>query len=722
MGKSFNIGKGDRVVIEGVEYALHRMLRRGQGAPDETAYFQFENLWDGEVRNLSEADFLALYSAGKVRLLTPTERITDRTPEPGEDERDAARLAKAQRRLHYIQAFDAAPFSRSTKKLKDFSARTAAQLGDSHPPSAGALRRWIKDRGVPGHRYLNEMGDRHPRGRRPSRLDPRALQILKEEAAIFADITVSAQDIWDAVTVRIAEENRQVSGDPSGPMHRPARSTVWLYLQRNMTYEMAEARWGAHEARRKFGVLRGSMHAEHILDVGAIDHTTLDWVIIDDVNLQPIGRPWLTVLLDSCSRYPLGFHLGWRGASVEAVMACLRHAARPKTYVRERYPHIKNEWLAFGQVRTLVVDQGLEFMGTSLEDAAATLGMSISPAPVRTPEWKGQMERHFGTANTGLVHKAPGGIPFKPQQLKAVGLDPEKHAVLTLSEAEALIHEWFIDVYARREHRELGAPPAKVWLDRTKMDPIDFSRDLSVLDRACTALRRGTLTIEGVSFLGLKYRSEAVANLRLELTRDRPALETRRGGLQVLVKYHPEDLSRVWIWSPVRGDYVELPCITPRYAQGLSEHLHQHLRAWTKASNRAFQSEGEMCAARVALRQRMEALVPKRVRDRRRLQRFRDAERRAQADLVRVQEVDVDTPPRLSAGGALVPIAVHRADGAVEPRAPLGPRKQTRAKKAKGAVSERLVETGPAATPLGEEDWDRAIAEARRRREARHAS
>jgi putative transposase len=722
MRLSFNINKGDRALIDGVEYVLHRMIGATPGALDRgDDDFQFEELRTGRIRIFPKAEFLSHYEAGKVRLLTPTERLTDRTPEPGEDEGDPKRLAKARRRLGYLKAYDAEPCSLSTAKLQQFIRRIGLQLGDPAPPSAGAVRRWLRQRGVPGQRFLNEMLDRHPRGRRPVRLEPRVQQIVAEEARKFADIQVSPQDVWDKVVTRVEAENLAVGSAPKTPMRAPARSTVWEHLKRNLTYDIAEARWGAGEARRRFSVIRGSMQADALLDIATIDHTILDWVLIDEVTGQPIGRPRLSVMLDSCSRYPLGFNLGWRDASVEAVMACLRHAVRPKGYVRERYPHIKNEWLAYGLPRTLKVDQGLEFMGSSLDDAAATLGFSIEPAPVRTPEWKGQIERFFGTANTGLFHKAPGGVPFKPHQLKALGLDPEASAVLTLSEAEAFIHEWFIDVYARRVHRELGAAPAKVWLDHLRTDPIELARDLSVLDRACTAIKGATLTREGVSFMGLKYRSEAVAQLRLELTQALPAAETQRGGISAPIKYQPEDLGRVWIWSTARRDYVELPCTTPKYAQGLSEHLHHHLRGWARAENRAFQSEGEMCAARVALRERMDALVPKRVRDRKRLQRLRHREREAQADLVRMCEFDeAPASPRVP-GGALVPIATHRADGTVEPRAPLGGRKQPRSGRSM-AGDERFVSAGPAPTPFSQEDWNGAIAEARRRRETDRAS
>src|SRR5690606_10206131 len=120
-----------------------------------------------------------------------------------------------------------------------------------------------------------------------------------------------------------------------------------------------------------------------------------------------------------------------------------------KTYLKERYPEIEHEWLAYGQPREILVDQGLEFVGTSFEDICADLGMSIRIAPVRTPEYKGQIERFLGTMNRQACHPLHGSVPGKPQALQSLGIDPEKDAIFFLSELKALIHKWVVDVYAR---------------------------------------------------------------------------------------------------------------------------------------------------------------------------------------------------------------------------------------------------------------------------------
>ena len=42
-------------------------------------------------------------------------------------------------------------------------------------------------------------------------------------------------------------------------------------------------------------------------------------------------------------------------------MQALLHAVSPKTYVKEKYSSVVNEWYAYGLPELLVVDNGKEF-------------------------------------------------------------------------------------------------------------------------------------------------------------------------------------------------------------------------------------------------------------------------------------------------------------------------------------------------------------------------
>ena len=120
-----------------------------------------------------------------------------------------------------------------------------------------------------------------------------------------------------------------------------------------MNFERARRRYGAKEAARRFKSIKGSLQADRLLDLAIMDHTDVDCWVIDDVTHQPIGRPRITFLIDSCSRYPLGFHIGWKSAGLEAALACLRHALPKKVNLKAKYPEIEHEWLAYGHDRAI---------------------------------------------------------------------------------------------------------------------------------------------------------------------------------------------------------------------------------------------------------------------------------------------------------------------------------------------------------------------------------
>lgn len=656
MSGGFNLEPGDRIIIDGLEQVMDRMVPAlRDGDPDD---IQFEDR-AGRRSIYSEVDFVELYNAGKVRILTRTERVGDRAPE------ESKATARAHRRLKYLKAFDADPVSKSEAPLNAFIKQVAADIGDENPPSTGSLRRWIRGRGEPGNRRLREMTERYRPG--PGRrLRPFVEEKLAQHLERYWDSPrVTPKEVWTRVVAEIGDRN---TGLPYAAEHRIpciAYSTVWRRCQKEMTYERARRRFGQKEAARRFKSIKGSMEVTRLLDLAIMDHTEVDCWVIDDVTLQPIGRPRITFLIDSCSRYPLGFSIGWKSAGLEAAIACLRHALPKKTGLKARYPEIEHEWLAYGQPREILVDQGLEFVGTSFEDICADLGMSIRIAPVRTPEYKGQIERFLGTMNRQAFHRLQGSAPGKPQTLQSLGIDPEKDAIFFLSELEAAINKWVVDIYARETHRALNAAPAQVWQTRRKTDPIELCPDLSTLNASCSKVVKRVLTRSGIELNNLTYRSEAVSELLQDLVPRSRTRNTSSHGVAVKVKYHPADLGQIYVWNEEKGAYVRLPCTKPDYANGLSEHYHGKLREWAKETNRAFSTDFEMCRARVELYELMDTIAADRVRDRKRLQRLRHPERQLLADRVQMRNVDgpTDAPHDLDATEVLIEPLRNRVDG-----------------------------------------------------------
>jgi putative transposase len=60
-----------------------------------------------------------------------------------------------------------------------------------------------------------------------------------------------------------------------------------------------------------------------------------------------LGRLTLTYCLDTATRYPLGYYLGFEPPSYLTAMECLHHAIRPKEDVRQLHG-AAHAWLAYG--------------------------------------------------------------------------------------------------------------------------------------------------------------------------------------------------------------------------------------------------------------------------------------------------------------------------------------------------------------------------------------
>ena len=166
--------------------------------------------------------------------------------------------------------------------------------------------------------------------------------------------------------------------------------------------------------------------------------------MIDDRDNLPLGRLTLTHCLDTATRYPLGYYLGFEPPSYLTVMECLHHAIRPKDDVRKQYG-TEHEWLAYGIPATLVIDNGKEFIGRDLEDACLLLGIVLQYTPVRTPQFKAGVERMFGSLNTMFFHALPGTTFSNPANA-ATTTAPNKPVSISVKWTRCSISSWWISM------------------------------------------------------------------------------------------------------------------------------------------------------------------------------------------------------------------------------------------------------------------------------------
>lgn len=622
-----NLQVGRKLVVRGRACAVLNQIHTDTGE----RLIQFMADDDHSVFRLSQADFNAAYNEGAVVWSDHLAHAADKLAEFDEPvgAPSSPRYFSRNVRRWFCEQFDACPVSKSDASLMAWASSIAPQCPDQPLacPSPGAIRDWLRSRGMPGKRRPKYMGDRLVPCASP-RLAPEIEQSLSTAAEPFwSDRRVTVKDVFATVAVDVHEMNRVRTSRGLPELKRPGLSTIRRRLTRHADYDRTRSRQGAKVAKM-FKPLRAGVEPTRILETVIIDSTIVDCHVIDDVNFVPVGRPWLTVAIDVYSRCILAAHLSFTPPSLETAMATLRQVCTEKSSLAAKYPNIPHVWPAFGVPETVLVDNSWEQSGGSFRDACADVGIAVKWAPVKTPEYKGVGERFFKTLNTGCIHKLAGSVPMPPEQLRKHGIDPQADAVLLLSELDELIYHYVVEIYGRNYHSGIRAVPEDAWRRNEKLYGISYASDLRSLNLSLSKLA-GTFTLDraGIQFLDLTYRSDDVFDLLNDLLPLAPKRGKRAGTVDVKVKYWPEDISKISVWNDVRKTYVTLDCTQQLYTRNLSEHLHKKATQFAIDAGLKFSTEVERCEALVAFNAKIRSFVTHRlIGNRRQSQRLLQTE------------------------------------------------------------------------------------------------
>lgn len=325
----------------------------------------------------------------------------------------------------------------------------------------------------------------------------------------------------------------------------PSRWSVEQRIKTRNLSEVLQKRHGSKVAREKTQPVIGNLTAVRPLQVVEIDHTKVDVFVVDEKHRQPIGRPWLTLLVDVCTRMVAGYYLSLDPPSSTSVALALQQAVLPKNeWLADR--GISAPWPVSGLPEVLHMDNGKEFHSQALRRGAEEYGIRLVHRPVARPHYGGHIERLIGTM-MGDVNLL-SGTTFSNIDERG-DYDPERHATKTLRELD----QWFainvVGRYHQTIHRALQRPPIAVWEEhagtagtalRQPKSAESFYRDfLPIVERKVTR--------EGVSLFNIKYW-DSVLSVWAGMT-DR----------RFFVRYDPRDLSVIFLLSP-EGNYLPIRC------------------------------------------------------------------------------------------------------------------------------------------------------------------
>jgi putative transposase len=355
----------------------------------------------------------------------------------------------------------------------------------------------------------------------------------------------------------------------------PGRTTIYRILAPHIEKQQQKRSLGWKQDRLMLKTREGlSIEIEWSNQVWQVDHTRADVLVVDQAG-EVLGRPWLTLVVDTYSRCLMGMHLSFDAPSSAVVCLALRHAILPKQY-NSGY-ELQGSWGTYGLPKYLYTDGGKDFRSQHLEQVATELGIVLCLR--RKPSDGGIVERPFGTFNTQFFSTLPGYVSSKvetryEQAQASPTPDAETEACLTLMQLEQLLVRYLVDHYNQASELRSGfANDARMgnqsrigrWeAGRIAQLPLLGERELDL----CLMRRdqRRVYRSGYLQFASLTYQGEHLAAY---------------AGETVILRYNPRDITTVYVYQIQDNKEVflarahamgwETETLSYREAQALSE-------------------------------------------------------------------------------------------------------------------------------------------------------
>ncbi len=558
-----SLARNVRVMIDDHVYVLRRKITN--------TCWQLENPKNGRILEHETDVLLRLYANGKLKFVIEQEDVQIRKLR---SDLSSSEKASASLRLKYIRAVEHLPVSQVAFEEaianvwidlnKNVTSEALLCAGASRPPGWITVYRWrcrYASYGSDLHALLNKQS------RRSSNRAPELIEICEEaiDKIYLARERNTLQDAMDYAKQRVKEDNEVRKQREQTLLSMPTRYLLRRLQHAIPAFDQCAARYGRQAAIVRFRSVKGHRVTTAPLERAEIDHTPLDLFVLDDQNMLPLGRPYITLCVDDFTRCVLGIYVGFVPPSYLSVALCLKRAFMPKFSIREEYPEIRNDWPAYGVMRELCVDQALEFHSDALEQACFRLGIEIHYAPRKQAWFKGKIEKLVGTLNREVAHGTPG-TTFSNIFEKG-DYNPDHFATVRLSTLKAAMHMWICDVYHQRRHRTLGIPPAQMWTENAKSEDIRMPEDREALDVIMGRPHQRVLSHKGVEFEGLLYNSDSLSELR-----------NRHGSrLEVEIRVDESDVGMIYVLF--KQNVIKAQALNFVYANGISLWQHKLFQA-----------------------------------------------------------------------------------------------------------------------------------------------
>lgn len=398
-------------------------------------------------------------------------------------------------------------------------------------------------------------------GKGKKRTAPEVDKIITE---VIQDLYLSRQKRSEAVIVKEVWMRCKQSG-----YSVPANNTVRARIRAIDPLVAAKKRHGSDAARTLTSAAGSTPESAGPLDVVQMDHTPMDVIVVDELSREPIGRPYLTLAIDTFTRCIVGMLLTFEAPSATSVGLCLAHTVADKTAWLARLGLVDMTWPMHGKPRLIYTDNASEFKSEALKRGCEQHGIDRDYRPKGQPHFGGIIERVIGTAMK-MAHELPG-TTFS-NTMERGKYDSEAAATLTLQE----LQKWLtlaIGVYHESVHSSLMEPPAACWRKSLQSWKVYTTANEKAFLIDFLPVVRRDITRTGFLIDHITYFADIL----------KPWIAGRKSLDKFIIRRDPRDLSRVWVLDPESNRYLEIPY---RSCSNLAVTLWEHRKAVQKLRER----------------------------------------------------------------------------------------------------------------------------------------
>lgn len=561
----------------------------------ENKKIQLEDVQTGAIRTMPANTLIHKIQEGEIKIVRESDPVTSKTGHGDKwaavliDKMDAKNQAEYVRRVAYVRAMRKRGLTRGRRQqINEVIPSLAKDLNDPAPPSASAVMRWMR-RFEQFDLQPAALASGHLLRSSRRRLNQLLIDCIREQLAAHY-FKKGGQSIRQVLArIRRVQQGMAMKGEIESSTPPVSESTVRRVAKEITPYDRDRLRHGNTYAAAKWRHSVGGIYATRPLERVEMDHTLLDLYVIDERRGIPLGRPTVTILIDSFSGYILSIYVSFESETLGRMMRAIKIAIQPKENLIADLD-LNNPWHSRGLWETLVVDNGLAFHSPHLHGFALELCCDLEYCPTRKPWFKPTVER----AMLEMTRILP--YPGRPQKRGLVDVphDPKTSACVMFYDLCNCLYKWVVDVHPFQVSERKLSRPIDLYLEGLdNMPPPAFLDDYRSLDIIAGVKKDLTVRNGGIEMQYINYRSVELRDMAREIA---PSFKTT-------TKFDPNDLGHIYVQHPLSKDWLCVPAQYQEYASGLMLSQHKLIRSYAKDELLKKDAYAELTRAQAALQE-----------------------------------------------------------------------------------------------------------------------